>query len=339
MLKELIIQNFQAHKKTELILSPRVNTIVGETDAGKSALFRCIKWVAMNTPSGDAFIRHGTKEARVEIKVDDVSIIRTKSASKNTYHLDDEEFNSFRNDPPEEIQRAINLGEINFQGQFDSPFWFSETAGEVSRQLNDIVDLAIIDQTLSNIVKRVNKSRQESESLDKLYEDARESRASMDFVPEMERDFAEVEGLGKESNELAESRRLLHSVLSSIQTHQREEEKLRDAVYHSQEFLDSWKECNRVAKEIITVRSLCTSVKELSEKSSVPDMPLDELRSVAAIVKAVTMRKNDLKKLLDVMKVSDKDMVNQINQAKRFEKELHEAIGETCPLCHQAIQR
>ena len=153
MLERLTIENFQAHSKLDLKLDPAVTTIVGPSDAGKSAVIRALIWLATNRPLGDSFIRDGETRARVSLLVDSRWIVRTRGKSENTYSIDGEELKAFGNEVPSEVSQLLNLSPINLQHQHDSPFWFSETAGEVSRQLNQIVDLSIIDRTLANLDK------------------------------------------------------------------------------------------------------------------------------------------------------------------------------------------
>ena len=86
-------------------------------------------------------------------------IQRQRSASNNSYGMDGVEFKAFGNDVPEDIARVLNVSELNFQGQHDAPLWFTESAGEVSRRLNYIVDLSQIDSTLSAIDSIVREQR------------------------------------------------------------------------------------------------------------------------------------------------------------------------------------
>jgi len=55
MLKTLRGENFQSWRELLMTLSPGVNVIVGESDAGKSAIMRMLRLLITNRPSGDAY--------------------------------------------------------------------------------------------------------------------------------------------------------------------------------------------------------------------------------------------------------------------------------------------
>lgn len=160
-LKSLKLSNFQAHKELVIPLSPGITSIRGPTDRGKSSILRALRWVCLNDFGGDDFVREGAKKTIVTLETKDHTIIRTKGTggALNTYRLEtasgEDEFKSFGVTVPSPIAALLQLDEINFQGQHESPFWFAETAGEVSRKLNRVVDLNIIDEVLSNIASEV----------------------------------------------------------------------------------------------------------------------------------------------------------------------------------------
>jgi len=161
VLESLLIQNFQTHDKTRVDFAPGITCIVGPSDVGKSAVIRALRWVCDNTPGGDAFIRHGAKGCTVKLIADGRTIARRRSPGGeiNEYHLDDQEFKAFGRGVPEPVSRHLNLGAVSWQGQHDTPYWFGETAGEVSRQLNAIVNLGVIDDCLAAVASTRNKAR------------------------------------------------------------------------------------------------------------------------------------------------------------------------------------
>lgn len=145
----LDLVNFQRHAKISIGFD-RIVTIVGPTDAGKSAVVRALRWAAFNKPGGRAFVRHGKKGCRVVLTIDGRQITRRRGR-KNTYELDGKVFAAFGAGVPAEISRLLNLDEVNFQGQHAAPYWLSDSPGEVSRQLNRIVNLGSIDNALRNV--------------------------------------------------------------------------------------------------------------------------------------------------------------------------------------------
>ena len=193
MIEELRIQDFQAHKKRRIIFDDGVTTIVGPSDVGKSAIIRALAWVSSNSIMGAAFIREGAKQATVELKVDGQKITRVRGKSTNTYQLDDEDFKAFGNGVPASISELMQLDSVNFQGQHDSPFWFAETAGEVSRQLNRVINLEIIDDALAHAGQVYRNARSTFDMVAKRRGDAKAALSELDFVPQMESGLRSLE--------------------------------------------------------------------------------------------------------------------------------------------------
>ena len=212
MLEKILIQNFQSHERFKLEFDPRVTTIVGPSDVGKSSIMRALWWVASNSPRGDAFIRWGAKGAVVQLYVDGRKISRRRSSSSNTYHLDDSEFVSFGNEVPDEIAGVINLSRVNFQSQLDPSFWFSLTAGEVSRQLNSVINLEIIDRAIASVGSQVRKVAKELEVVQDRLQTSKENYKALDWVVDADEEFQGVETLW-ESKSLAD---LLMADLSEL---------------------------------------------------------------------------------------------------------------------------
>ena len=163
----MLIDGFQTHKNLALEFSSGVTTIVGPSDVGKSAVIRAIRWVACNEPSGDAFISWDSNRACVTITVDGGKIVlRERGPSNNTYEIQGSNgkscvYRSFGNGVPLKVLTILQLQPINFQGQYDGPFWLSATAGDVSRQLNQVVNLEVIDQVLAKLAGLVKKRTSE----------------------------------------------------------------------------------------------------------------------------------------------------------------------------------
>ena len=167
MFSRLLLKNFQRHKRLEIKVENRITTIVGPTDAGKSAIIRALRWVCTNQPSGLAgLIRDGAQSVVVELDVDKHTIRRERSKGKNLYWLDDQKFNAFGSKVPEPIAELLKLVDMNFQFQLDPVFWFSQNAGQVSKELNKIVNLDDIDKALTFSKNLVTKAKGRKELLE-----------------------------------------------------------------------------------------------------------------------------------------------------------------------------
>jgi len=199
MLKNITLKNFQCHKDLRLDFEPGVNSIVGASDKGKSSVLRGLQWVAFNRPSGDTFMTHGTKEVEVTIETEDHTVKRIKNNKRNGYDVNGEQLNAIGRDIPELVQTALNLQEINFQSQFENAFLLSETSGEVGKQLNQLVDLSIIDTTLTalnsqnkNCTKKISfleESEKKQHEIVKQYKDFTKAKKALDDLTTKEQMF------------------------------------------------------------------------------------------------------------------------------------------------------
>jgi len=234
MLEKLRLRNFQIHEDREIIFDEKVTTIIGPTDAGKSAIMRSLKWLVENKPAGDAFRRDGSKVVKVGLKFDGRMLMRTKSASVNKMTLDKEPFEAFgKCDVPDEISQALNIHPLSFQDQHDSPYWLSDTAGQVSRQLNAIVNLDVIDVTMKNITSMLRKAKGEEAASVSRKKQAVEEVEKYGFVEDLQEDFEEVttleEGIAEKAARLARIEKLLEKASQYLKAAKTASEALRDA--------------------------------------------------------------------------------------------------------------
>lgn len=192
MLKSLLIKNFQKHKKFKLNFG-RVTTIVGPSDKGKSALIRALVWVMTNKPGGTDFISHGADTAGAKLEFDNSSVSRKKGKAGNTYSLDGEVFKAFGHHTPKEVAEPLNIRDINLQQQHDSPFWFSLSSGEVSKRLNQLVDLTLMDNSVHIAKQRLRKENSRRTVLYDELEDAREKAKEFEWTKQAHRDLKECE--------------------------------------------------------------------------------------------------------------------------------------------------
>jgi len=151
MIEKLSIRNFQSHKKTTLDLHKGVNVIIGNTDSGKSAVIRALRWVTTNSPSGDAFRSWDGGDTSVSIRLENEDIIKRTKGTENKYVFGGMKFTGIGTDVPAPIKEAINMNDTNLQVQLDSPFLLSNTSGDVAKFFNRIANLDKIDSGQKNV--------------------------------------------------------------------------------------------------------------------------------------------------------------------------------------------
>lgn len=208
MLEKLTLKNFQCHQKITIELDPLITCIVGKSDAGKSAIIRALCWLSRNKPDGEDFIRHGETLCSVHLQADSRVVKRVRGGGRNKYVYDSKEFKAFgRGVVPEEIEKFLNIGEINFQSQHDAAFWFSKSAGEVAKELNSVVNLSLIDKILSSLSSKLRKAKTKVEVSQERLNKAKKEQASLAWVQDAERHLVKIEAL-EESLAQIRSKRL-----------------------------------------------------------------------------------------------------------------------------------
>ncbi len=227
MLQSITLINFRLHKKLTVHFDKQITCIVGKSYAGKSTIIRALRWVCLNKPSGTSMIRWGSKQCKVILKIDGHTIVRIRSKSKNIYKLDGQKFEAFKNDIPAPIAKILNISELNIQSQHSLPFWFGESAGEVSRHLNSIVNLEIIDTTLSNLNSMLNRARTAHDISKERFQDLREKRTSLKYLDTLKKDWANIQKLQKQYTDLDVSVFNLEEVVDRCLHYQQQSKKAR----------------------------------------------------------------------------------------------------------------
>lgn len=111
-----------AHERTELTLGPGVTALTGPNNTGKSAVVEGLRCVATN-PMPKNYIRHGAKEARVSVELEDgTRVVWIRKKRSSGYELwapgaeEPEEFWKFGRKPPEDILAALRLDVVALEG-------------------------------------------------------------------------------------------------------------------------------------------------------------------------------------------------------------------------------
>jgi len=221
MLEIMEVINFQKWKKKRVVFDPYCTTFIGPTDSGKSALaVRALFWLCLNRPQGDEFITNGEEQCEVRLKVDGHRVVRKKGKGNNLYVINKQRRKAFGTGTPEDIQKLLNVDELNFQRQLDSPLWFFETAGSVARELNRIVRLDIIDSTTTRIASRVRRNKERFDLCNEQLEEAVKKQKELDWSLEANKEIEKIDKLKEELEDLNKKERNLENILEEIKEQQ-----------------------------------------------------------------------------------------------------------------------
>ena len=159
MFTRIELENFQSHKNTVIDFDKGITSLCGESDNGKSAVVRGIRWIVENRPLGTDKLNSNwnkdfKKPMRVRLYTDNgwVERIRTKDRNGYTICLNNKEpveLSAVGTDVPPEVTEFLKVSDVNFQFQLDQPYLLCMTPGDATKYLNDIVHLDSIDKMLS----------------------------------------------------------------------------------------------------------------------------------------------------------------------------------------------
>lgn len=301
MLKSISIRNFQKHRKLKIEFDPGITTFVGASDRGKSAILRALRWAAFNRTGDRDFLRWGAKFAKVELAVDDHTIIRKKKGSTNLYKLDDKEpFRAIGTKVPEEIASILNVSDLNVQRQIDPPFWFTKSAGEVSRELNSIINLGLIDSTLANLQSSLRKARSVAVITNERLQEAIQQKTKLEWVEAADKALKRYEA----KDEALEELRLKRS-------------RANDLLVLAANYV---KDRDNAALAALDATNALRPIEQLTEK-----------------LEALKEQKRQLKDLMDRYEDAEEEQCRyntELEEAKKEEKVLMKGL---CPICNQPL--
>jgi exonuclease SbcC len=302
MINKLTMTNFQAHENTTIEFQPGVNVIVGPSDRGKSSIIRALQLIFFNRPGGDAFIRHGAKQCHVEVDLAGGNTIsRTRSSVKNEYAVNGAVLKAPGREVPKEVSDVYPIQEINFQGQHDSPFMLSESAGEVGRMLNKMVDLTSIDRSLSYLNGKKRDLSQKIESVRDNIKESEAERVRYAPVTEMQKDMITIKEIGGRLNIIASTEEKADSCIESCCKLTAELKKMPDP--------------NEVARFMSTIETTLTAWKGA-------DQHADELHTQ---IRTITGDETDIAEL-KVIEDSTRERIKEL-------------MGDQCPLCGHPTEK
>lgn len=331
MINRLTIQNFQAHDKLRVDFDPGITTIIGPSDIGKSAIIRALQWVCTNQPGGDAFVRHGSNGTTVKLHVDGHVVTRRRSpgGEVNEYYLDDNKFVAFGRNVPEAIEALINMGPTGWQRQHDAPYWFSETAGEVSRQLNSIVNLGIIDETLAGVSKAVHRAKSKLETAEEVLTRSKKAYDALAWVADFDAGVRELEELEATFRRTDKKAAKLGDLVSKATRHGETRESASRAVLGAQGALEKGAQALELQKQVAGLTKLIEAVGVWTEAAAVevPDLgpveaTMKQYRETTRAAKALQNIINDIQEKETILCQAEKEMTTALG-----------LVPKKCPTC------
>ena len=344
----LSVKDFQIIKGANLSFLPGLNCIIGQSNNGKSALFRAAKSCIYNIP-GTSQVRLGASSYAVGIQVNGHTVILQKGTN-NIYKIDGQTINKIGRTQLEEVAKALNIKELNLNGtneqinfldQMEKPFLLDRSETELFRFIVDSGK----DNNITSALKSITQDRQQitrdelANSKDKL--DVCERVIAIGPKIQRVKEITKLKETFEQDNEqLLKSTKLLENTTSIINKVESPVTKINNIV----------KKSNLISQLIKDYREKSNSIKVLEEKisslSAFKDSNLsksfEKYKLLSELISSVNEANNELKQANSVvvpefksdikqkLELSNtlRDLVLRLSTNKKARAELEEQIEQ-----------
>lgn len=340
MLEWIKVRNFQIWKKLFLRFDEdSITCIVGKTDHGKSTIIRVLRWVFLNEPDGTDFFSWGTDFCKVTIGIDGHVITRQKGKGTNLYILDGKEFKAFKSGVPEEIQQILKVDSINFQLQLDSPFWFLQSPGMVSRELNRIIDLSIMDLSLSNISSDVRAARSIVTVSESRLSSLLKQKKTLRWIRKADTKLKVIESIQEQINTDEEQYTDLYGVLLKLRQLKKKKKLIRKAVENGEGIIVLVNQVQDDETQQDVLRNLIKKLKKADKFLTTPIPDFKPIEEAKQDYDRVAESFTKLQLLVQRAQTVGEELCQAKESAIDAEKKFHLLMkGKPCPLCGQRVE-
>lgn len=304
---------------------------MGPTDRGKSAIIRALRFIALNkAPKG--VIRSGAATTRVSLKVDDTRVVRSKG-KVNYYQVGEQKLKAFGASVPQDVADLLKINEDNFQRQHDAAFWFSKSPSEVSKRLNQIVNLEVIDKALANAAARVRKANATREVVETRVRDAEAELKQMEWMPKLLDEHAHLTWLEAAVADAGSQRASLKSLFTDLREKQTRAKRLRLARVDGDAALQLGQQALDAQKQIKDLRKLIETIERLDRtlERGAPD--LAEITTSVEKHRQIRYDGRELSAIIKRLALIESDQCNLKTMLTRTEKKIKQKTGGVCPVC------
>ncbi|MDN5324143.1 MAG: hypothetical protein PWQ67_2597, partial [Clostridia bacterium] len=230
-IQEIVIENFQSHAKTVVKPAPngQLTVLTGQSDSGKTAILRALRWVFYNSPNNTDFIRVGAKFARVTVTFSDgASVTRWRSQGGiNRYIVDGDVLEGFGTGVPLEVIDATGVKELtigdmsfclNLAEQLDGPFLGkSVSAPARAKVLGKLAGTEEIDYAGKMLGTDLYRRNQEEKRVANELHGIKDSLREYDYLPAMQERIIRLEEIVTKTKSITNKKDSLIQLKNKLQ--------------------------------------------------------------------------------------------------------------------------
>lgn len=348
MFEKLIIRNFQSHQKSILTFHEGVNVIIGQSDSGKTAIIRALRWLIWNRPGGDSFRSSWGGKTQIALSVEGgTKLLRIKDTSENEYWMDDEVYTAFGTDVPEVIQSVLNINEINLQSQLDAPFLLSESPGVVASHFNKVAHLDQIDVSVKKVQTWLNDLNRKVISTEEDIVTLKEEVETYKYLDKMEAEVEVLEDMQSRlqtiSNQYIKLSRLgtdITNTEAAIQTYKErtKPEKEVDAILSQFDELNALQLKQQSLKDYIKAIEITKEWITKGSKIIPAEKEVDDILDMMEQANKIKTQQIALGKIIKDISVVYDSWNNKEQAVYDMQFDLDGNMPDICPLCDQPIK-
>ena len=293
-LKSISLRNFQGHVNSKITLDPNITALIGESDAGKSSIIRAIKWIVTNRPLGTAFKNSNAKPRdpfNTYLEFDDGNKV---GLDKKDYIINGKTITKFGTVVPYEVEDTLALNDLNIQSQHDKYFLLQDTAGNVAKRLNELVNLDIIDFVLKDVNSDIRGSNKETEEYKIKVANTKDAISVFKRLPHVEKLVSSLESKVDVCDADRNALDVLQNIYNSIMVN-------KDKVKN----IEEWLNIEKVVEEIM---ELFTVKAEAEENLTFVETSVETVRAYQEKIELcdhTITAELKLEKILDMFKMHD----------------------------------
>ncbi|MBS4871328.1 MAG: AAA family ATPase [Peptoniphilus sp. oral taxon 375] len=232
-IKSLHLKNFQSHEDTILEFLPGLNVILGNSDSGKSAIVRGLRWLFYNEPMGADFLQRGKTQVEVTAEFYDGTILkRSRQKATNAYDLtlatgETMHFEGFGRTVPKEIVDYLNLRKfplsptddltLNIADQLEGPFLLQEKDSNKANAIGRLVGIHYIDQAQRNVNRDIKALNQDLKYEENSLEELLEKKKEYAFIEDKKKLLKNLQEIIEKGKKAEEKKEVLESFLNNYQ--------------------------------------------------------------------------------------------------------------------------
>lgn len=349
-ISKLILNNFQQWKTGLIEFKPGLNILIGNTESGKSTLFRAIGSILTGKMPED-YIRKGSKGCEVEVQFSDGTIFkRSRNKKDNIANANGVIFERVGKEIPFEYFNKLGKTSIEFgnkelslcsYSQFEPHFFITLSDYDKSKLIGTICGIDIVDKLVDSINKDIRSNNANIKFLENKIKEQTEQKEIKEsefnildnkhtklylIVDRLKDDFQRLETLSKLNEKL---------VLLNNNTKSTENElnclKLKFSQFDSTKYNKLKQFINLKIKLYSITKELNQNNWELNKLKSVENVDISKVHLLDDLV-FLKQKLNEYKnKTLDI----NEDLMKTNKHIEFLETEKRTLLADydKCPLC------